>query len=206
MNREYKKIWVFVEGHSEKQFALWYFRKNSSIKNIPSEFDFVKETAQDCFHITDCKSGDKIPHEINNLHYKIKQANLTKTIVICDLERIPCPSLKRNDLITKITNLDANDLFYVFSIPTIEAIYCSENELTISILKINYKNQFQKELACIKSEQLQAKNKPYDKLKKIHRQNGLNYRESIFSENFFSRLDYRKSLDPIIKRFCNILN
>jgi hypothetical protein len=204
----HKKYWFFVEGSSEEQFVIWCFRKKyHHIKHFKSEYDFVEENNHNSFYVTNCESGDKIPHKINEIAYRIYKANNCNVIVVCDLEKLPCPLEKKKKL-KKIINgsVDESSILHIFSMPMIEDLYCSEVKVSTAVLKYFYeKNQNIKMQSIDASMLTDLKISVLQRLKNFHRAHGLTYKKVQFAERFFSQLIYDKCHNDTVKRLLSVL-
>lgn len=218
-----KKIWFFTEGKSEISFVVNLIWNNFfNFRVLNTQVEFQKHDGSAVF-IHDAQSGDKIPHAITEEFHWINRSGVDKIIIVCDLEKnCACPIAKKlriEEIIKKnkqanesLVNLDIEEMVYIFSIPTIEEIYCTEIEITKQILAYDFKEIFQSEIDYKKldetaKELLNECNKsPIERMKKIYKAHNLTYKKIPFSERFFAKLKYSESCSSIVKRIYDKVN
>jgi hypothetical protein len=210
-----KKIWFYTEGFSEVEFVKrLFFRYFSQIKKCQSEIEFLQETENSAIYIHNSRDVNKIPYDINDFNHWIERSNPDAVIIICDLEKIPCPTERKNSMIAQIDNdsylkkppihIEKNKLLFVFSLPNIEEIYCSEIKITKNILNETYRRSHGNKITFnddeVENILTTTSMKPLEKIKKIFKKFGLTYKKREFSESFFSQLDYENSKNKSVKR------
>lgn len=206
-----KKIWLFVEGFCEVQFVRWMFIKffsNFFICN--SETSFLEQTNLSCY-IHNSRDVNKIPYDINDMNHWIERSDVCSVIIVCDTEnKLYCPIKRKDEIIeiidsdaeskTNFNPIDKNKFKFVFSKPTIEDIYCSEKEITASIIKATGETH-EKVLEILSNQTIP----PLDRLKQSFRINKSTYKKREFSEKFFSQLDYERCNNKSVLRLYRLV-
>ncbi|MFN7096065.1 MAG: hypothetical protein ACK4PR_00675 [Gammaproteobacteria bacterium] len=199
------KAWIFAEGYCEVQLMTWlvihYFPSVIITKDLS---DFLTADKKYVCYIESCDSVDRIPHSINEQSYKINKNKLDSILVVCDVEDLKCPTFRKNKILDKLTSeVNKDKLKFIFSIPMIEEIYCSEPVLAGTVAG-KLCNASQKLIDTHISSLTSGKGSPKERMKKLFRNLNGNYRETIFSEKFFSQLKYIHSNNKTIKRLIKI--
>lgn len=214
------KTWVFVEGTSEENMVTMLLRKflPSTALIIKGRSDFIGREVEDkkLFHIHNSSGVEKIPFDISEYYYLIEKSQCSHVLVVCDVEKkLPCPT-KRKEWIYDIVNTEIPDINHeikiICSVPMIEEIYCDEREITRKVIKKLYKEKYDKPLQQHQKDEqffLYLDNlveSPKSKISKLMKSAGLTYKESEFSEIFFSQLDYEASKNKTISRLFSLVS
>lgn len=205
-----KKIWFFVEGDSEENFANNLIRRSYFGKAIISRdlLKFIEDTEDEdvnlCY-VDNCGSVDRIPHEINENYYLTERTNVDFIFIVCDLERELCYINRRQKIIDVLNeNVDQNKIKYVFSKSKIEAEYWHSKETIKRVLEIEYRKKFESHNIPPVNIPNEITN-PMADLKQLFKAVDLKYREASFSSEFFSRVNFEESSSPAICRLINLL-
>lgn len=203
------KLWIFAEGSSEKNFAINVFYKflcDFEVVQDQTEFINTSDENRKLVTIEDCEGGANIANRINSSFYRIKKSG-AKVLIICDQEKSPCLQLAKRliiDLLDK--EVDKNCFYWVISRPIIEAIYWDDPECLKKALNIFHKIKFEKPLPSTSQIPPNPKSAHKIEMQTLFRKLNLNYRPSLFSEEFFSRFDYANSKNVTVARFYNYLS
>ncbi len=199
------KFWIFVEGDSEEEFINNLLRSKFSdkIKVCKDISEFVKidiSNSDYCLAIIEnCSSIDRIPHRINEIDYLITQSGTDKIMIICDLERFPCYSNRKNQILgILINNIPLKNLRMVFSKPMIETQYWDCPILITRIVELEYRKIFRTSTAPNISIPSTTSHDIFG-LKQLFIRYNLKYRESRFSKMFFPRVDFECQNNTLIR-------
>lgn len=204
-----KKIWFFTEGQSEYLFVTWLIRNHFYwIENCKDEVAFIESRNDSVCYITDCKNGQKIPYEISDSYYKVKQAGPCDIVVVCDLEKDPCPIQRKDNLIKSFhTEIKTEDIKFVFSNPILEEIYCFEYGLTAKILRNYFQAKYNNDINSIDSTSLNVAGKsPLYKIQRFFKIHKLTFKKIQFADKFFSQFNYMESTNKTVIRLVSFLN
>jgi len=202
-----KKLWFFLEGDAEDFFITNLIRKKFSDK-ILIEKDlprFIKKdvntTTHNIAYCENCESVDKIPHQINEIYYMIERSSSNDIFIICDVEkRLRCVTARKDTIEGKLDELvDKTKLKYIFFNPTIEFFYWQCEQIIQRIIDLEYKKKFSKNINRNIIIPTSISNPLYD-LKKLFKKYDLKYREALFAESFFPRVNYNNCNDKTLNR------
>lgn len=207
-----KKIWFFLEGDSEKHFISNLIRRKffDSIFIEKDLTEFINKDIDNHTHnllyCENCNSVDKIPHKINEMYYLIERSGSNDVFIICDVERrLKCSTDRKNQIENKLDDsVDKNKIKHIFFNPVIESLYWECTKIIKEIIELQYKVKFgttqepKISLPC-------GGTHPLDDLKKLFQSCKLKYRESIFSKDFFPRVDYDRCTNKVLKRTISLL-
>jgi len=204
-----EKVWFFVEGDSEENLVKSFIR-NHLYNNFKLELDiaaFVHSSIND-YHLgfcENCGSVDKVPHRINEIYHLIEQSNANHIIVICDIENLGCFTNRKNKILEILeSNIDKSKLKFIFFNPMIENHYWDCESNIIGVLKKEIKNKFNRTEANITIASDITKNQVG--IKKLFNKYNVKFRESKFSESFFSRTNFEECSNLSIIRLKSQLN
>ena len=212
-----KKLWFFLEGDAEDFFITNLIRKKFYDKILIERdlYEFVTKDVDNLIlniaYCENCGSVDKIPHKINEIYHMIERSSSNDIFVICDVERkVKCVTARKNIIEKKLDDtVDITKLKYILFNPLIEFLYWQCKQITRKIIEMEYKIKFGKNIGPKIPIQTSTTNFLYD-LKKLFQKFDLKYREPLFAENFFPRVDYNKCKDITLNRAIvkieNVLN
>lgn len=199
------KFWVFVEGDSEEEFIINLLRRRFSDRiNVCKDLsEFVKIDLSNANYflafIENCSSIDKLPHRINEIDYLISRSGTDKIMIIGDLERLPCYSNRKNQILGIFNNnISLENLKMVFSKPMIETQYWDCPELISRIVKLEYRRIYQ----TPNTPEITIPNTINHNifgLKQLFKKYNVKYRESRFSEMFFPRVNFGCQNNTLIR-------
>lgn len=204
-----KKVWFFVEGDSEENFTINLMR-NKYNQNFLLEKDLLTFVTIDLtnsthhlFHIENCHSINKIPHQVNLRAHLINNYNISDMIIVCDLEDQSCFSNRKNVIDSALhQSINKNNIKYIISNPYIEANYWDCEDLIKQVLKKEFRLKFDIEFRE-EVELVHNHAQPLYSIKKSFEKYKLKYRESRFSESFFPRVDFNTCQNLTLKRIIS---
>ncbi len=202
-----KKLWFFLEGDAEDFFITNLIRKKFYDKILIEKdlSEFIKKDISNATHniayCENCGSVDRIPHQINEIYYMIERSSSNDIFVICDIEKkLKCVTVRKDTIEGKLdASVDMTKLKYIFFNPLIESFYWQCKQIIQRIIKLEYKKRFGKNIDRRVIIPTRISNS-LDDLKKLFKKYKLKYREALFAESFFPRVDYNKCKDRTLNR------
>ncbi len=206
-----EKIWFFVEGDSEEHFATHLIRKKfyDTILQEKDLLAFIEKDIHDSPHheiyCENCRSVDKIPHRINEMYYLVEKSGSKEIFIVCDIEKLKCNTNRKKLIESKLEDsVDKCIIKYVFFNPKIEPYYWECPQVIKKIIELEYKKKF--DTTNVPDISLPKKSYySHDDLKKCFKSFNLKYRETLFSKQFFPRVDFEQCNNKVLKRFIKFL-
>lgn len=200
------KIWFFVEGDSEEHFIEYLIRGHSFQMRIERDLSlFIESQNENLVYIDNCHCVDKIPHKINERYYQIVRSGSRIIFIICDVEKLKCYRNRFNAIDTILKQeVDRGNLRHVYFKPMIECIYWDYPQIIERIILLEHRKKFETGTDTSISLQQQSNDCQFD-LKVSFKNYGIKFRESIFSEEFFARIDFGNCVSPEINRTIDFL-
>ncbi len=212
-----KKVWLFVEGDTEEIFISNLIRKKL-YKTFLQEKDlsvFIKEDPRDCdyhkIYCENCGSVDKIPHRINEMYHQVVKSQSRHIMVVCDVEKLKCYSKRKELIESKLDDqVDKNLIRYVFFKPMIESSYWECPRVIEKIAELAYKEKFappkDPKIPQISFNVDNSYSYSQEGLKKYFKKFNLKYRETLFAQQFFPRVDFEECPDHVLSRVLRFLD
>jgi len=131
----------------------------------------------------------------------IERSSSNNIFIICDVEKkLKCVTARKDTIEGKLDELvDKAKLKYIFFNPMIESFYWQCKQIIKRIIDLEYKKKFSKKINRNIIIPTSISNSLYD-LKKLFKKYDLKYREALFAESFFPRVDYNKCKDRTLNR------
>jgi len=201
-----RKIWVFVEGESEEYFIEHLIRRHLFTIRIEKDLSlFINNQDENLAFIDNCHCVDKIPHRINERYYQVEQSGSKKIFIICDVEELKCYSNRFNKIDSILeTEIDKNEIRHVYFKPMIECIYWDYPQLIERIILLEYRKKHRTRTNPTINLQQNTNHCQFD-LKINFKNHNVKFRESVFSNEFFSRIDFGNCVSTEINRAINFL-
>lgn len=206
-----KKIWFFVEGDTEENLIIYLTRKKF-YRTILQEKDlgaFLDEDMQNSsyhkIYCENCRGVDKIPHRINEMFHFVEKSGSKDIFIVCDIEKLKCNTNRKKNIESKLEDaIDKHIIKYIFFNPMIEASYWNCPQTIKRIIEREYKRKFKTSDVPAISLPEKEEYSQHD-LKKCFIGFNLKYRETSFSEIFFSTVDFEQCDNKVLKRLNNFL-
>ncbi|UCH98417.1 MAG: hypothetical protein JSV88_16670 [Candidatus Aminicenantes bacterium] len=206
-----KKIWFFVEGDTEEIFISNLITKKykNTCRQEKDLLEFVKSDIRNSdyhkVYCENCGSVDKVPHQINERYYFIEKSQTDNVIVVCDVEKLKCHSIRKEAIEKKLDeSVDKSLIKYAFFNPMIESSYWECPRMIKKIIELEYKKKFTSSKV---PEISLPTDVPYSQvgLKMCFKNFNLKYRETTFARQFFPRIDYETCPNQVLTRICEFL-
>lgn len=161
--------------------------------------DHGSEHVYNCF---DCNSVDSIPFRLKGYANKIL-ASRALVVIICDIERLPCFSKRKELIISKMAKNELHEcLRFVFSKPNIEAVYWEFPDVIGKTIKklASYSNH------SVNDVQVPTVTSDFaGKLKSLCKQYKIRYKKGEFADHFFGILGGNFTSSATLNRFKTLL-
>lgn len=199
------KVWFFVEGESELCFAKHMMRAVfPNARKIDDILDFVNQDHGDehVFCCFDCNSVDNIPYRLKKYSRNII-ASKALPMVLCDTEKLPCFTKRREILLSQIANdKHRPSIKFVFAKPCIEAIFWEFPEVIGRTVK---KIAGYSKISLPKVEVPSVTSNFAGELNALCKRYKIRYRKSEFAEHFFGILGSDFKGNITLERFRTLL-
>jgi hypothetical protein len=204
------KIWFFVEGDSEEYLlkALVQCLYPDLIFEL-DESEFILSNKTNISYCVNVGGVDNIPYTINEYisDEKIEKSRSNNLIIICDVEKLRCNTSRKEEIEKRLDKYSRKlNINYIFFNPMIEKLYWDCPELIKKVLILTYNKFYNSDSSLPEIRISEIRSSFKYKLKELFRKFNMKYRESRFSKDFFSNIDFHLCNNSEIARIVNIIN